>query len=161
MLSRKKRRFAQAWNRKQVGFDLLKACIEGDKEFLTNALMPSVKHDRLHNDSVWYAVESFLMLAHERPRVRNRLEQERDGCPTSARVAFTFALEAARIGNPRVFVGGSGAGQAILVMTLALIIVEDAEDLTRAGELLSYDTRPLKCVCLGEPNRCPSRRASG
>lgn len=161
MLSRKKRRFAQAWNRKQVGFDLLKACIEGDKEFLTNALMPSVKHDRLHNDSVWYAVESFLMVAHERPRVRNRLEQERDGCPTSARVAFTFALEAARIGNPRAFVGGSAAGQAILVITLLLIIVEETEDLARAGELLSYGNRPLKCECSGDPNKCPNRQVPG
>ena len=155
------REFAREWAKKQTGFDLLKASVAGDTDQLRAMLMPSPHHGRTYDTELWFAVETFLMVAHRIPAVIEHLKEHRRFAPDTARQAFTSAIDSAQRGTPQAFMGGNSTGQAMLVVSLVSAIAVDEAALKLACELLG-DTatqRPLGCTCNGRAEQCPGSTA--
>lgn len=102
---------------------LLKAAMADDRDAMTAILFGDVSTD----EEIWSALEVFIMTAHKYPTVIERLREIQPQVLNKADEAFTTAINAATLGDPRLFRGGNPTGQALLIAYLAGAIAESPE----------------------------------
>jgi hypothetical protein len=128
----KKRKFEKATNKFLTGSGLLKAAVANDKDAMTAMVMGQTADD----EGIWYALSTFIMVAHKHPTVIERIDEIRPQMPDKAQLAFITASEAARAGNPKAFQGGNVVGQGLLLAYLSGAIAEEPEALADAMLML-------------------------
>ena len=128
LLGSKKKKFEKAANRFLTGSGLLKAAVARDQDMLVAMATGQAADD----DGLWYALQTFLRVAHDHPGVVAQLRDVQSNMPPKAQMAFTTAIQAAERGDPSLFNGGNVVGQGLLIVSLSAAISEDADALADA-----------------------------
>ena len=113
---------------------LLKAAFAHDND----AMMEMVTGQTADDEGIWFALETFIGVAHRHPSVQKRLAKLQDQMPYDAQEAFLSAIIAAEGNNPRLFRGGNVTGQGLLLMSLTAAISEDEAALADATAVLHF-----------------------
>jgi len=128
MFKSKQKKFEKAMNRFLTGSDLLKAAVAQDQDALVSMATGQAADD----EGLWYALQTFIMVAHRHPGVVAQLREAQRTMPPKAQEAFNSAILAAQAGKPALFSGGSVVGQGLLLISLTVAISEDNEALPDA-----------------------------
>ena len=128
MFGSKEKKFKKAANRFLTGSGLLKAAVAEDRDMLVAMATGQAADD----DGLWYALQTFLKVAHDHPGVIAHLRAAQKEMPDKAQTAFSTAINAAERGNPALFQGGNVVGQGLLIISLTIAISEDVEALGEA-----------------------------
>lgn len=108
-------------NRFLTGSTLLKAALAGDQATLAAMATGNGADD----EGLWYAIQTFIMVAHDHPKVVDRLREIQVSMPDKAQLAFATTIQAAQAGRPSLFQGGNATGQGLLLIALATALSED------------------------------------
>ncbi|MCG3774485.1 MAG: hypothetical protein JW395_1308 [Nitrospira sp.] len=133
MFNSKKRAMSKA-NKVLTATGLLKAAFAHDND----AMMEMVTGQTADDEGIWFALETFIGVAHRHPSVQDRLAELQVQMPNDAKPAFVSAIAAAEANNPRLFRGGNVTGQGLLLMSLTAAISEDETALADATAVLHF-----------------------
>jgi len=121
MFNSKKKKFEKAANRFLTGSGLLKAAVDGDQDTL-KAMVTGHGADK---NGLWYALQTFFMVANRHPEIIEGLRTAQMDMPDKAQTAFRTGIEASLTADPNRFQGGTVLGQGLLIISLSVLISEN------------------------------------
>lgn len=128
MFNSKKKKFEKAANRFLTGSGLLKAAVAGDQNMLT----AMVSGQAADEEGLWYALQTFFVVANRHPEIIEGLREAELGIPEKAQTAFRTGIEACLTADPSRFQGENVVGQAIFIISMSVLISENDDALVDA-----------------------------